>query len=393
MGNDSPLPPEPRRRRRTENTRGDYRVYRAGSPSEARPRRRPLPPREGRQLPAVPPPPPPSDPGRRQRRSRQPREPSRTGRRRGLAWRVAKWAILAVAGWTVLSVVLFLFSAQFLQDRVPSSARAQLEAPGPPVVATSNTLILGSDLRAKGSKEPGAATSGPSRSDSIQVMRVGGGHSSRLSIPRDTVAEVPGYGPRKINSAFALGGPALAIETVGNYLGIPINHVILVNFEKFPELIDAMGGVNYKGGCVKARINGGYANGGVTLDLPKGTTRLNGQQALALSRTRINACAPSENDLDRARRQQQLVSAMRSQVLSPRGFVRWPFIGWRAPQTISSDMGAAGLTGLMLSVAASGSGSSSVLKPDGAVVLPDGGAGLTVSEEYKRRQVARFMSR
>ncbi|MFM9139858.1 MAG: hypothetical protein ACKOTH_04805, partial [Solirubrobacterales bacterium] len=104
MGNDSPLPPEPRRRRRTENTRGDYRVYRAGSPSEARPRRRPLPPREGRPIPAVPPPPPPRDPGRRQRR--------------GLAWRVAKWAVLAVAGWTALSVVLFLFSAQVLQDRV-----------------------------------------------------------------------------------------------------------------------------------------------------------------------------------------------------------------------------------------------------------------------------------
>lgn len=392
MGNDSPLPPEPRRRRRTESTRGDYRVYRAGSPADASPRRRPLPPREGRQ-PVAPPPPPPRAPGRPSRRSRQPREPRQPGRRRGLAWRIAKWTILAIAGWTALSVGLFLFSAQFLQDRVPSSARAQLEAPGAPLVSASNTLILGSDLRAKGSKEPGAATSGPSRSDSIQVMRVGGGHSSKLSIPRDTVAEVPGYGPRKINSAFALGGPALAIETVSNYLGIPINHVILVNFDQFPELVDAMGGVNYTGGCVKAKINGGYANGGVTLDLPKGTTRLNGQQALALSRTRINSCAPGENDLDRARRQQQLVSAMRSQVLSPRGFIRWPLVGWQAPQTISSDMGAAGLTGLMLTVAASGSGSSSVLKPDGAVVLPDGGLALTVSEASKQRQVARFMSR
>ena len=306
---------------------------------------------------------------------------------------MVRWVVLAVIGWTALSIALFLFSAQFLQDRVPSSARAQLARPGTPLVSASNTLILGSDLRARGSKEPGAATSGPSRSDSIQVMRVGGGHSAKLSIPRDTVANIPGYGPRKINAAFAIGGPALAIRTVSDYLGIPINHVILVNFEKFPELIDAMGGVNYSGGCVKARINGGYANGGVTLDLPRGTTRLNGQQALALSRTRINSCAPNENDLDRARRQQQLVSAMRSQVLSPRGFVRWPLIGWRAPQTISSDMGAAGLTGLMVTIAASGSGSSSVLKPDGATVLPDGGLALTVSEGSRRRQVTRFLNR
>ena len=286
-----------------------------------------------------------------------------------------------------------MFSAQFLQDRVSSGTRARLDSPGLPVVSASNTLILGSDLRAKGSKEPGAATSGPSRSDSIQVMRVGGGHNSKLSVPRDTVVDIPGYGQQKINAAFALGGPALAITTVSDYLGIPINHVILVNFEEFPELVDAMGGVNYTGGCVKARINGGYANGGVTLDLPRGTTRLNGDQALALSRTRVNTCAPGENDLDRARRQQQLVSAMRSQVLSPRGFIRWPLVGWRAPQAIRSDMGAAGLSGLMLAVATSGSGSSSVLKPDGAVVLPDGGAGLTVSDESRRRQVARFMSR
>ena len=389
MAEDSPLPPEPRRRRRTENTEGDYRVYRAGSRSEARPRRRPLPPREGRR-PVVPPPPPPPS-GRRSRRESAPREPR--GRRRWSFGRIVKWVVLAVLGWTALSVALFLFSAQFLQDRVPRSARAELAAPGPPLVSASNTLILGSDLRAKGSREPGAATSGPSRSDSIQVMRVGGGHSAKLSIPRDTVVEIPGYGTQKINAAFAIGGPALAIRTVSDYLGIPINHVILVNFERFPKLVDAMGGVNYTGGCVKAKINGGYANGGVTLDLPKGTTRLNGQQALALSRTRINTCAPGENDLDRARRQQQLVSAMRSQVLSPMGFVRWPLIGWRAPQTISSDMGAAGLTGLMATIAVSGSGSSSILRPDGAVVLPDGGAGLTVSEESRRRQVTRFLNR
>ncbi|MBU3675258.1 MAG: LytR family transcriptional regulator [Solirubrobacteraceae bacterium] len=390
MGSDSPLPPEPRRRRRQpEPTRGDYRVYRAGSPEQAKPRRRPLPPREGRQ-PAPPAPPPPG-------RSRSPRPPKPPKpprqRRRWSVGRVLKWVVLGVLGWTALAAVLFLFSAQFLQDRVPSSARAELATPGPPLVSATNTLILGSDLRAKGSKEPGAATSGPSRSDSIQVMRVGGGHSAKLSIPRDTVVDIPGYGPSKINAAYAIGGPALAIKTVSQYLGIPINHVILVNFEKFPQLVDAMGGVNYKGGCVKAKVNGGYANGGVTLDLPEGTTRLNGQQALALSRVRVNSCAPSENDLDRARRQQQLVSAMRSQVLSPRGFVRWPLIGWRAPQAISSDMGAAGLSGLMATVAVSGSGSSSILRPDGAVVLPDGGQALTVSEASKQRQVARFMSR
>ena len=97
--------------------------------------------------------------------------------------------MLAVIGWGLLSFVIFLFSAQFLQDQVDGKAKAALNQPGSPIVSPTNVLILGSDLRAKGTKEPGAATSGPSRSDSIQLMRVGGGHGSKLSIPRDTVVD------------------------------------------------------------------------------------------------------------------------------------------------------------------------------------------------------------
>ena len=93
-------------------------------------------------------------------------------------------------------------------------------------------------------------------------MRVGGGHSAKLSIPRDMVADIPGHGPNKINAAYALGGSALAVKTVKSFLGIDIDHVILVNFDRFPQLIDAMGGITYSGGCVVSRINGGFRNGG-----------------------------------------------------------------------------------------------------------------------------------
>ena len=67
----------------------------------------------------------------------------------------------------------------------------------------------------------------------------------RCSIPRDTVVDIPGYGQDKINAAYAIGGPALAIRTVEEYLGIPVNHLVEVNFENFPELIDALGGIDY----------------------------------------------------------------------------------------------------------------------------------------------------
>lgn len=320
--------------------------------------------------------------------------PGRPPRRRPAppGWRRAlKWAALALAGWIALSAVLFMFSAQFLQNRVDSGTRAQLAGGGAPVVSPSTVLVLGSDQRSQETQEPGASTSGPSRSDSMQLMRVGAGHSAKLSIPRDTVVDIPGHGVNKINAAYAIGGSSLAVQTVKRFLGIEIDHVIVVDFERFPQLVDAMGGVDYTGGCVVSRINGGFRNGGYTLRLRPGTTRLDGRQALALARTRHNLCNRRESELTRQRRQQKIVAAMRSRVLSPGGFLRWPLIAWRAPQTIRSDMGAGGLTGLFASIAASGNAAPRVLRPTGATTLPDGGAGLTVSPESKRRQVERFL--
>ncbi|MSX01788.1 MAG: hypothetical protein F2813_01350 [Actinobacteria bacterium] len=331
---------------------------------------------------------PPQPPGKPPRAKRQRR---RRGNRRWTPGRIIKTVLLAIVGWIVLSLAIFLFSAQFLQDQVSGKAKAELNSGGPPIVSATNILILGSDLRAKGTREPGAATSGPSRSDSIQLMRVGGGHSSKLSIPRDTVVDIPGYGLNKINAAYAFGGAALSIRTIRSYLGIKLNHVIIVNFDQFPRLINAMGGIDYSGGCVVSRINGGFANGGYTLRLKAGKSHINGDQALALARTRKNECKPSENDLSRVIRQQKIISAMRSQLHAPLGFIRWPLIAWNAPQTISSDMGALGLTGLAATIGSSGTGSPAVLKPDGAVTLPDGGAGLTVSPASRERQVQKFL--
>jgi LCP family protein required for cell wall assembly len=220
---------------------------------------------------------------------------------------------------------------------------------------------------------------------------VGGGHSARLSIPRDTVVDIPGHGRDKINAAYASGGPALAIETVKRYLGIHINHVVEVNFANFPQLIDAMGGVDYTGGCVVSRINGGFKNGGFTLRLKRGTSHLNGKQALALARTRHNDCNRREGDLSRARRQQKLFSAMKSRLLSPTTFFRLPWVGWNAPKAIRTDMSGPSLLGLFAALETSGSPPPRVLKPSGGVVLPNGGAGLIVSDAERTSAVQRFL--
>ena len=312
--------------------------------------------------------------------------------RRPITWgRVVKWLVLAILGWIGLSLVVFLISAQIQQSKVDDAADKVLAGGGAPPFSPTTVLFLGSDQRAKGTKEPGASTSGPSRSDSILLMRVGGGHNGRLSIPRDTVVDIPGHGRSKINAAYAYGGPALAVQTVERYTGVDIDHLVEVSFENFPQLIDAMGGVTYSGGCVVSKINGGFKNGGFTLRLKSGKTHINGKQALALARTRHNLCNPRENDLTRARRQQKILSSMKHRLFSPTTFVRMPWVAWNVPKAIQSDMSGPGLLGMVSALAASGSPNPNVLKPDGQVTLPDGGAGLHVADDEVRREVRAFL--
>ena len=211
--------------------------------------------------------------------------------------------------WVLVSAIVFLISAQIQESKISNAAERQLSGGGFTLTSPNTVLMLGSDARPKGTKEAGANVIGsPSRSDSILLMRVGGGANATLSIPRDTVVDIPGHGRNKINAAYAIGGPSLAIKTVESYLGIDVNHLVEVNFENFPQLIDSLGGVTYKGGCVVSKINGGTRNGGYTLRLKAGEHEIDGKQALALARTRKNECAKREDDRTRARRQQKILA-------------------------------------------------------------------------------------
>jgi LCP family protein required for cell wall assembly len=293
---------------------------------------------------------------RRERQARKPRGP----RKEISGWRVTRWILGAIATWISLSIVLFLLSAQIQQGKIGDEANALLGGAGYPLWSPNNVLVLGSDQRPKGTGEPGAQTA-TGRADSIMLMRVGGGANSRMSIARDTIVDIPGHGRDKINAAFAYGGTALAIKTVEQYTGVDVNHVVVVSFSDFPDLIDAMGGVTYRGGCVVSYINGGFRNGGYTLRLPAGKSHIDGKQALALARTRKNACNKREDDLTRARRQQKVVSAMKRRLLSPFAFVRLPLIAWAAPKSLRSDMSGPTLLGLFGALTFSGSPQTEVL--------------------------------
>ena len=236
----------------------------------------------------------------------RPREPGE----KPLWRRIGKWALIAAVAWFLLSVVLFAVSAQIQKGKLDDRA-GDLLGGSPFLAATGGTiLVIGTDARpeATGAEEAetrskcidqGATGSAPSsdcpgfRADTLMLVRAGGGAFEKVSIPRDTLADIPGQGPAKINGAYSAGGAALQIETVENFLGIEVDHVIILDFEGFADFIDSIGGVTVNlPDRVKSEVDGGGAAGGVTLKLDPGENDLNGQEALALARTRVNQAEP-----------------------------------------------------------------------------------------------------
>jgi LCP family protein required for cell wall assembly len=275
--------------------------------------------------------------------------------------RTIKWIVVAAVAWVLLSVVLFFISAQ-LNKGLPKSATASLSHGGN-LLTGSTVLVLGSDQRPSNVHEPGA--SGPGRSDSILLLHSAFGSVRRLSIPRDSYAEIPGHGSQKINAAFAIGGAGLAAKTVENYLGngVKINHVVEVSFEDFPKLIDALGGIDVT--LKRCVVSENVFENGDVFRLHRGAHHLSGKQALEFSRIRENKCAPNETDIQRAERQQLVLQRIRAQALSPSTFFRLPWVAWHAPRAVRTDLGAIGLSGLIGDLVTGGSGSTHVLRPSG----------------------------
>jgi LCP family protein required for cell wall assembly len=256
------------------------------------------------------------------------------------------------------------------------------------MLTSANTvLVIGTDQRPKGSKEPGAF-SGGIRSDTLMLWRIGGGVSRRLSIPRDTLAQIPGFGASKINAAYAYGGPALTIRTVEQFTGIKINHVIIVNLANFPKFVDALGGIDVSTPRICSQISGGAQNGGWTLNLKPGEHHLSGIQALVLARTRENSCNLAENDLTREGRQQQILNAIKSKLQSPTTFFRLPWASWYAPQTLETDMGGFTLLSLFAAAEIGGSAPVHILKPTGT----SGASGLTVTPAAVHAAVSKLLN-
>jgi LCP family protein required for cell wall assembly len=306
--------------------------------------------------------------------------------RRRIGWRrVVLLIVLAIVGWTLLSFALFMISAQIQAGKLPDRVNQQLDDGGNMLKSANNILVLGSDRRPH--------EHGPSRADTIMLMRYGGGKAARLSIPRDTLADIPGHGPSKINAAFAFGGTPLMIKTVKQFLGIEINHVVLVDFRNFPKFVDALGGVKMKfDNCVVSHFEGRTPHYGCKGNFRRckasgDKVKLNGKEALDIVRIRKNACAQEESDLTRARRQQKFLEAVKGRILSPLSFPRWPWAAWHAPRAIRSDMAGPTLMALFFDSQVSGSLQPTILRP-----IDPGANPLQVSEAEKQAAVKKFLA-
>jgi anionic cell wall polymer biosynthesis LytR-Cps2A-Psr (LCP) family protein len=121
------------------------------------------------------------------------------------------------------------------------------------------------------------------------------------------------------------------------------------------------------------------------LTIRAGERHLDGSRALGFARVRKNSCAPNETDLDRAERQQQVLSGIRDQLTSPGTFFRLPLVSWRAPKALKSDMKGPALMALFADLATSSSDDTMVLEPSclscgpgGSLLVSDGAKGDAV---------------
>ncbi len=203
-------------------------------------------------------------------------------------------------------------------------------------------LLMGLDFRDWEANEPA------SRTDSMMLITYDplSNTAGMLSIPRDMWVYIPGFDYGKINTAYYLGevnklpggGPALAVQTVEQFLGVPIDFYAQIDFNSFVKFIDQIGCIDIK---VRVPITIDPLGQGNTRTLQPGTQPLCGADALAYARQRHT----DGGDFDRATRQQEVIMAVRNQIFN---LNKLPELVSKAPQ-IYSDIASGLRTNLTMS--------------------------------------------
>ncbi len=274
---------------------------------------------------------------------------------RQISWR--RWlpvglAVLAalVVIWAVASYVAVSGGVSSANKRLPRDARGALTHQNGLLVSHATTiLVLGTD------HSPIAARAGDEHSDSMMLVRTDPAHHriAYLSIPRDLRVPIAGVGTTKINAAMQAGGPELAISTVHSVTGVAVNHVIVVNFSDFKDLIDALGGVtiDVPKPILSNRFDCPFATQARCQAWPgwrfaKGRQHMDGQRALIYSRVRENQLDPADTDFTRQGRQQAVSQAVMAKLTSVGTLLSLPFDGGSLVKPVATDLSTGQLVAL-----------------------------------------------
>lgn len=242
-------------------------------------------------------------------------------KRKGLGWTLLFFAVMILAGASYYAYSIFNFTQQISNPKAHSKTRATEEWKGTERV---NIALFGVDSR------PGE---GPPRSDSMLILSIDPQtkKATLFSVMRDTYYPVPGYpGFRKINEAYALGGPDLAVETLQKFLQIPVQFYVKTNFDGFAKIVDALGGID-----MYVEKDMYWADDGIhDINLKKGYQHLDGKHALMYVRFRHDALA----DYTRTERQRNFLMTLAKEMKSTNGIFKLPEILKSIQTDIETDM-------------------------------------------------------
>jgi LCP family protein required for cell wall assembly len=281
--------------------------------------------------------------GRRPDRPVLPTERRRRPRGRTVVLLIVLAILVLAVVWLALGYLQVRKGVKEANDRLPDNARVALASQDGLLMNQPTTIALFGTDHAEGI----AGRSSARRSDSIMLLRTDPSRNriAYLSIPRDLRVDIPGHSASKINAAFQLGGPALALRTVRNFTGIPVNHVVVVDFADFTELVDALGGitVNNPTPILSNRFDCPYSTEERCARwqgwrFRKGELHLDGYHALIYSRVRENRLDPGETDITRGQRQQQVMQAIMSKIASPSSVLRMPTMGEDLAKPLATDL-------------------------------------------------------
>lgn len=239
--------------------------------------------------------------------------------------------------WTGLGaiflIVIIIISALLFGGDASNTNSANLEKPG--ILRQIKNLILSSDRQLKGEKDDrintlllgmgGAGHDGAYLTDTIIIisLKPSTDKLALLSIPRDLLAEIPGYGFRRVNEANAMGelqspgqGAELAKKVVEQITGLPIHYTVRVDFEGFIKVIDELGGVDVYVDRTFTDTKFPAPNYKYqTISFAKGWQKMDGQTALNYARSRHGDNGEG-NDFARGRRQQKILAALKEKAFS-----------------------------------------------------------------------------